>query len=373
MEVWEKYQVSSAFFADAHGAFSCTSCHGGQTGINTKEAAHVGMVIDPSAGDSPACRSCHLGIVTNHAASLHGTQNGYMTQFAIRTGQAQPSAQVEAMFTARCSGCHTSCGQCHISRPTSVEGGLVNGHVIARRPSQTDNCTACHGSRVGDEFRGHNEGIAPDVHYLRGKTCFACHTGTELHGDGTTPAGRYDAPGAPECTDCHPEVLTDTENTQHDIHTGTVACQVCHSVEYKNCYSCHVKLDSQGIRFPSRMDFRIGRNPNPTADRPWSYVVVRHIPIAPDSFEPWGVSLPQYAATPTWRYATPHNIQKRTPQNATCDACHGVRDLYLTPEYADTLIEAGLMFQEEIQANDGIFVRQLPENTALFMGRREGE
>ena len=77
--------------------------------------------------------------------------------------------------------------------------------------------------------------------------------------------------------------------------------------------------------------------------------------------------------SPTWQYATPHNIQKHTPQNASCDACHGHRELFLTPEYADSLIQEGLMFEEEIQANDGVFVRQLPENAGLFTGRREGD
>lgn len=373
MEVWEKYQVSEAFLADDHGDSPCTDCHLGQSGTLTKEEAHAGLVLDPSAGEAPACRNCHMDKVDDHLASLHGTQNGYFTQFAQRTGESRPSSQVRAMFNKHCSGCHTSCGQCHISRPGSVEGGLVSGHAFMIRPSQTDNCTACHGSRVGDEFRGHNAGIPADTHYLKGMTCFACHTGAEIHGDGTTPAGRYDAPGAPECTDCHPEVLTDTENVQHRIHSDTVACQVCHSVEYKTCYSCHVDQDSRGLTTPSRMDFRIGRNPNPTADRPWSYVLVRHVPIAPTSFEAWGISLPQYASAPTWRFATPHNIQKNTPQNATCVACHDAPDLFLTPEYVDGLVQEGLMVPEEIQANDGVLVRQLPGNAVLVTGRGEGE
>lgn len=360
LEVWEKYQVSNEFMTSTHGAFSCTNCHGGQTGDLTKEEAHTGMVKDPSAGDAPSCKTCHQDIATKHAASLHGTQNGYFTQFAVRTGQSQISPQLQSMFDKHCAGCHTSCGQCHISRPTSVEGGLVNGHVVSRRPSQTDNCTACHGSRVGAEFRGHNPGIPPDAHYLKGMNCFSCHTGTELHGDGMTPAGRYDAPNAPDCADCHPGVLTDTQNPQHSLHVETVACQVCHAVTYKNCYNCHVALDERGLEHPSRMDFRIGRNPAKSDDRPWDYAVVRHIPIAPTSFADWGVSLPSYDAGATWRFATPHNIQKNTPQNASCDACHGVRKLFLTPEYADTLIQEGVMFQEEIQANDGVLVRELP-------------
>ncbi|MBD3163072.1 MAG: hypothetical protein GF346_11660 [Candidatus Eisenbacteria bacterium] len=361
-------QVGSEFLEDRHGSLSCISCHGGQSGIQTKEAAHVGMIADPSAGDAPACRECHAGIVERHAKSVHATQSGYFTMFEKRTGQTQVSEELRSMFDTHCAGCHTSCGQCHISRPTSVRGGLVQQHVVRRTPSQVSNCIACHGSRVGDEYRGRNSGIPPDVHYLPGnKDCFFCHTGMELHGDGTTPETRYEVDALPQCVDCHPEVLTDTENLQHSLHAGgdsgppKLSCQVCHSVGYKNCYNCHVDVEERGLEHPSQIDFRIGRNPIPDDERrPWDYVVLRHVPIAPNSFEPWGVDLPQYAAEPTWKYATPHNIRRETPQNASCDACHEDENLFLTGDYIEALIGEGVMFPEERDANQDVIVEELP-------------
>ena len=78
------------------------------------------------------------------------------------------------------------------------------------------------------------------------------------------------------------------------------------------------------------MDFKIGRNPLQSDDRPWKYVPVRHVPIDPESFAYYGEDLlPNFDALPTWKYATPHNIQRNTPQTETCDACHGNADLFL--------------------------------------------
>lgn len=363
MEVWEKVLVDADFFEGFHGGIGCIDCHGGQDGELTKEEAHAGMTRDPSTGSAGACRPCHDDTADDHAASLHATQNGYLTMFARREGLATASSAASAMFEARCASCHTSCGQCHVSRPTSVEGGFLDGHVFRRSPSQTDNCTACHGSRIGDEFRGVNAGYSADVHYSRGVKCYDCHSALEIHGDGTTPATHHESGNAPSCRDagCHEDLSGGAGATQHQIHAATVACQVCHSIAYKNCYGCHVELDRQGLEMPSRMDFRIALNPSPTPEHPWTYVLRRHVPIRPDSFADWGVSLPAYDSEPTWRLSSPHNIQRSTPQNASCDACHGNADLFLTPEYVQSLVQEGTMVSEEVDANATVVVDELPE------------
>ncbi len=261
------------------------------------------------------------------------------------------------MVDADCAKCHTSCGQCHISRPNAVRGGLVSGHMFKNPPNQTENCTACHGSRIGEEFRGSHDGIPADAHYNMGMNCFSCHTADEIHGTGETPPHRYDVENGPKCETCHPDVLTDTQNSQHSIHTDDVQCQVCHSVSYKTCYNCHV---GSGLQDPSRLDFRIGLNYERDDLHPWKYIVVRHIPIAPDSYEEYGIDMPHYASFPTWEMATPHNIRKNTPQNESCGACHGNEDIFLTPAYIDSLIAEGLMHTEEIEANADVVVEQLP-------------
>jgi hypothetical protein len=50
-------------------------------------------------------------------------------------------------------------------------------------------------------------------------------------------------------------------------------------------------------------------------------------------------------------YATPHNIQRETPQNASCDACHGNPDIFLT---------ADKVYEEELVANESVIVTNIP-------------
>lgn len=363
LEVWEKVLVSTDFEHSTHGALGCTACHWGQDEAVDKDEAHAGMIVAPSTGEATACQACHAKETAAMPGSLHATQNGYHTAFAARGGDPQGDSQYQAMFGNLCSKCHTSCGQCHISRPVSVGGGLINGHDFRKTPSQTEQCIACHGSRIGAEFRGRNTGIPADVHYLAGMNCMSCHDDVELHGDGTTPANRFANDAGPQCTNCH-DLEAESESSParlyHDEHVDRVQCQVCHSVAYKNCYACHVELGEHGLRFPSQMDFRIGRNAKQSEKRPYEYAVLRHVPVAPDTFEPWGIELPDYAAEPTWRLATPHNIQKNTPQTESCANCHGSLDLFLSLEYVAGLVQEGLMVSTEVEANEPVVVEEPP-------------
>ena len=149
-----------------------------------------------------------------------------------------------------------------------------------------------------------------------------------MHGEGPAQTHRYDET-AVECIDCHPDVEGGADgNQQHSLHSENLSCQVCHSVDYKNCYSCHVQTSDEGTPYfkiePSQMAFYIGKNVEQTEQRPWSYTVVRHVPIDPESFSFYGTNLlPEFDARPTFAPATPHNIQRNTPQNASCNACHG--------------------------------------------------
>ncbi len=364
LEVWEKAQVSSEFLADRHGRSDCTVCHAGVGNATDKAQAHVGMVADPSNGDAPACVDCHEGIVTDHAASLHGTQQGYFTNITRRTGLAPTSPALLTMLEADCTKCHTSCGQCHISRPVSVNGGLVWEHEVHRSPNPVKNCMACHGSRVADEFRGVNADCDPDVHYLHMLNCLDCHDADEMHGDGTTPDTRYDVTNGPTCLGCHADDVDKSSAPQNAYHTANhlakLACQVCHADRYKNCYRCHV---GEGLEIPSRIDFRIGRNPIRSSRRPWEYVTLRHIPIAPDSYSEYGISMPHYSDYPTWVYASPHSIRRNTPQTASCEACHEDPNMFLTRAYVDSLVAEGTMAHEEIAANEAVMVDALPKWT----------
>lgn len=150
------------------------------------------------------------------------------------------------MFGNHCASCHTSCGDCHVSQPGSVAGGLLDRHNFTNNPPMSRTCTACLGSRVGDEFLGKHEGLKPDVHFRQERmTCIDCHPGNELHGDivvsdDQAPVHRYDGPEELSCNNYHPSVSND--NMWHEAHGDRLACQVCHSVSYTSCDVGHVAV-----------------------------------------------------------------------------------------------------------------------------------
>lgn len=309
-------------------------------------AEHANVVFDPSAAG--ACDDCHAEIAEHNANSLHSNLWGYIDAIEAR-GECvfadTPNAQ--AGFQRNCAACHTTCGQCHVSRPHSVGGGLVNAHKVRRTPDQTLNCTACHGSRVGHDYTGEDNSVLPDIHYARGHRCELCHRSEELHGDGlsTNPSGhyehRYEVATMPRCEDCHDKDLLDQANEgngewhgeYHSAHwngwTGVnLQCQVCHSQPYKNCTNCHVEAPSGFTIEPSVLALKIGKNTLPATRGEYDYTIVRHTPVDPNTFETWSLPLPGYDSVPTWKYASPHNVRAWTDQTTVeggqgCGAsCH---------------------------------------------------
>ena len=129
-----------------------------------KEAAHQGVIQDPTLADGGPCASCHGDQTDLVETSLHYNIQGYKTVMAARGLDLEQPAAQEA-FESHCSSCHATCGECHISRPNTAKGGFIDGHKFNKRPDQTNQCTACHGSRVGNEFTG--ETGQGDIHYTK--------------------------------------------------------------------------------------------------------------------------------------------------------------------------------------------------------------
>jgi hypothetical protein len=357
LEAWEKVYISNdEFLQSIHGQRGCITCHGGTSGATDKEAAHEGVVREPDS--VAACGPCHADIATADSTSLHSTLAGYDTVLAART-TPEKMPQLEEMMSNHCDSCHTSCGQCHVSRPTNLGGGLSAGHEFKQIPPMNLTCTGCHGSRIENEYKGKNRPVPADVHWIKGgMPCFDCHSADQMHGTGSELSYRYEGSPSPSCQDtgCHEDIVPGADNPYHTaLHFEAMSCQACHSTTYKNCYGCHVAQED-GVPFfkiePAEMDFKIGRNPLQSADRPWKYVPVRHVPIDRESFAYYGEDLlPNFDALPTWKYATPHNIQRNTPQTETCGACHDNPQFFLT---ADDVLP------EELEANKDVIVEELP-------------
>ncbi|MCB0118440.1 MAG: hypothetical protein KDD72_05390 [Anaerolineales bacterium] len=372
LEPWEKVLVDNEAFSETdHGKLTCIQCHGG-TNVADKEQAHTDMVLDPSSKPDVYCAECHEEQTSAYADSLHNTQAGYWTEINTRNGNVpEDHPALEEMFGNHCATCHTTCGECHVSQPANVGGGFFDGHVFEMNPPMTRSCTACHGSRVGNEFLGKNEGIPGDVHFREARmNCVKCHTGVDLHGmTEETASATHRLSGAedPKCTDCHEDVANGADGIQMHAQHGDgaeISCQVCHSVTYTSCDSCHVEVSEKSGNpiFETQATyttFLIGRNPLQSDDRPYKYVPVRHVPVTPNSYEFYGDDLmTNFDALPTWVYSTPHNIQLDTPQNSSCEACHGNPEIFLT---ADKVRE------EELIANETVIVKTVPGNVDMFL------
>jgi thiosulfate/3-mercaptopyruvate sulfurtransferase len=176
--------------------------------------------------------------------------------------------------------------------------------------------------------------------------CQDCHGAAEMHASAESYDHRLEVLEGPTCESCHADVMD--ANEHHLTHWGDLQCQVCHSQDYKSCNRCHA---GEGLEEPSYMSFKIGRNPVPDL-RPYTYVLLRHIPVAPDTYREWGVTeLASFDVLPTWKYTAPHNVKRWTDrtlvaEGADCgDACHGTpdesgfflrqADLDASPEEAD--------------------------------------
>jgi thiosulfate/3-mercaptopyruvate sulfurtransferase len=267
---------------------------------------------------------------------MHNNLTGFKTVLQQRGGNLSNPNMIKAFDTA-CASCHASCGQCHVSRPTYTGGGLLSGHTFKKVASQDDTCTACHGARIGSDYYGEIAGSPGDVHYMKGgMPCIKCHTEAEFHGSVATGMTRYTSSGGPTCLGCHPEAAPGKSDiAQHNIHGGKIECQVCHSASsYKGCTNCHAGVDDKGLPYrttdPTVLDFKIGLNPQETPGQPYDYVLLRQAPATKDMLGYFGSNLlPNFDAVPTWKYTTPHNIQRQTTQNASCNSCHGHPELFL--------------------------------------------
>lgn len=369
MEDFQEVLVSKAFLTTTHGKISCIECHSGSSG-NTRALAHKEMTISPSQGENSSCTSCHNKIATNFTNTLHYTTKAVSDPKAsVVAARANPQKTdlLTKGLSNNCSTCHvTTCGECHITRPKTTGGGLVDGHSFYKTPKSVLNCTACHGSRLEKEYMGKAAEDYPDlkadVHWIpNSMQCADCHTQEWIHNDQPTAENRYKAINAPKCANCHTGKQEFKSISAHQKHalqqngSTLLQCQTCHSQPYNNCYSCHVGVDKKNLPFykteKSEFAFKIGRNPAKTPELPFDYIIVRHVPVAKDTFDFYGKDLlSNFDAQPTWKYATPHNIQRVTPQGQ-CDGCHGNENIFLTAK--DVL-------PEEKKANEKVIVTEIP-------------
>lgn len=165
------------------------------------------------------------------ATSLHHTGEGmrywYEKEDGFMSITKVPYSQLG------CKSCHvSSCGVCHTTR----DGKKCS--YSTSKAKDTETCLVCH-ARAKAAFSIGEQTDALDVHIARGMGCSDCHSGEDVHGDGTRYHSMRD-PGAVkvQCSDCHEfDPLTVTRT--HKIHFGRLDCTACHVSNSLTCLNCH--------------------------------------------------------------------------------------------------------------------------------------
>jgi hypothetical protein len=319
-----------AEFADSlHGRIGCKQCHGGNPEAEDRDQAHKDM-----KNPEENCASCHQDIVRRQATSIHATLAGQDYLLKQRTGKENFDKLVRAR-EADCKRCHCGCGDCHISIPKAVGGGLLSGHKLFKTPPMVDTCAVCHGTRAGGEYLGKiSEDLEPDVHKKAGMHCIDCHK-EDMHGDGIKYASRWEVKGLPECINCHQKIPNFKSPAHNIAEHQSVSCKSCHAQAYKNCFQCHASFDETGNYHRKQKEkaviFKIDKNTVPGYI--YKYTPVRHKPVTRDTFGYFGENIfAHFDQYPTWATAAPHNIKRITSRNKSCNNCHCNKKGFLLKE-----------------------------------------
>jgi|GEM_PF-1877029 len=310
--------VSQEFLGSKHGKATCVSCHGGVGDANAIAEAHKGMKPDPTEdGGTTKCgqSGCHTDMTETFKKSSHFTASGILDKLEIRvSGQPGDSkAYAKGVFSApdSCSGCHATCGQCHVSNPTANGGGLLEGHVFVTAKEQQDNdrtCGFCHDS-IGPQF------IGSDLHHERGMGCADCHTNKdEVHG-GATPSKLVGDAVTVKCMDCHVSLSGVYHSGSHETK---VTCEACHSDNYMSCEGCHEgepKTVTETVKLGLGDDGRI--------------TTFAHTPISPDMFGDPALDSSKLGTKASWIQVVPHTVVKPAVSEQFCSRCHGAGTAFL--------------------------------------------
>ena len=331
----EKVLVAKDFLDTKHGEIGCENCHGGDPGKKSKAAAHSGFDPQPSINDpEKACGECHEAIVATVKTSLHATLSTFPTILKSRSDMGKWH-KIDEARNNHCASCHTSCGGCHVSRPEFAKKGFIKGHNFQKRSDPINQCTACHGSRIGNEYYGlRGQG---DVHVSKyDMDCVECHGAKEMHAAAPEDlADRYHLKEMVSCENCHQDLELGSVS-EHQIHLNKVQCQVCHSQTYVSCYSCHTGKDDEGFsHFQNQREvekLKIGMNYDRGVPKDKNrFILVRHVPVDLELFDFYVKdAFTNFGNLPTWKRTSPHNIQRKTWQAANCNNCHGNRELFLS-------------------------------------------
>lgn len=169
-------------------------------------------------------------------SSLHYTVNGMSYWYDKNNGGLESITGVP-FSELDCRHCHTSsCDSCH---KTTVNGKPVYSIKAAKNQ---ETCLKCH-KRIASIHKIDRAANKKDVHLAKEMQCMSCHTGQDVHGDGTEYKSMRE-PGAVDvkCKKCHQST---TSTVSHTVHKGKLECKACHIRHVVSCTNCHFETYAQ--------------------------------------------------------------------------------------------------------------------------------
>jgi Ni/Fe-hydrogenase subunit HybB-like protein len=245
-----------------HGRIRCVTCHYGQEGTEEIEAAHQGIVVDPTVNNAQVCLACHPDLPAEFAEDRLRTPHD-----EISHGQAADVA---------CSDCHGSVGHgfdpvsgeiicpmsicldCHQDRQLGSDLTDCDAcHVGPHDPAPNLDCSACHATTTDwQEITAGDHALALDGKHQE-ILCLDCHVGNPplAASADLTCAGCHQPPAgdhyAGSCETCHTTGGFDQASLPVQEHPTPLVgahqnapCQGCHvadqgAPQLDDCTDCH--------------------------------------------------------------------------------------------------------------------------------------
>ena len=356
------------------GTKSCVDCHTEAPHNNFDSNAGAGgfdhgtgeLLADHNFADDPSsvsCSACHPEIINNFATSLHNTVAGKATFYNNNMGvvDAEPLQKGFGNYVNTdyadlpCARCHNAaawevagvdswpggfgqhvCTDCHGNRANDGSGTTTS----VSEPVTKETCLGCHTRQKTEQEMG-----LTDVHETAGMGCAACHSTSDMHGNGTAYASLL-APGAisAQCENCHGTGTSQgalSTTPAHIQHQGDIACSTCHMESVITCYNCHFDNEASDPTDATILHAKFASakfGGTKASGNAWRFLVNRV--MADGSTKVYPASMQSLVADRTalnapdendlgWTHAAiaPYYSHSITRVNAlSCDECHGIRN-----------------------------------------------
>jgi hypothetical protein len=147
-----------------------------------------------------------------------------------------------------------------------------------------------------------------DVHTVQAMSCASCHSGREMHGDGTEYLSMRE-PNAmnTKCENCH-EAVKQIE--AHTVHEEKLDCKACHVRHVVSCTNCHFEtMVEKGVR-----------KAMPVSG--WMFLMNHAGKVTSASMQTFVAK-----GNKTFLMFAPHMSHSVMKKGRECDSCHGTETM----------------------------------------------